>query len=219
VTAPASPGSSSETYKISIYYGALNKAELEKEFGLPGNEAEIGTGASGPGLVFLIDIGDLIAKYGGWALLVLSKPKDITEVVTFYVAIAKRLAKYVNGRHAYLERDGAYALGVNALVEHLGGLSKSIVLDGYMVGDYAGGGWDDMVELTEIGEAPRHTGAFVPHHFQFEIDGKKRIKVVVGTDAVKVFELPPPKKPRRRSVSSKRPAKKNKSSLRKAKSH
>ena len=29
-----------ETYALSIYYGALDKAELEKEFGLPGYEAE-----------------------------------------------------------------------------------------------------------------------------------------------------------------------------------
>ena len=123
--------------------------------------------------------------------------KNITGLIGFYTDLAKRAVKYVRGRHAYLERDGAYALAISALVEHLGGTSKSIVLDGYMVGDYAGGGWDHMVELKEIGDEPPHAGAFVPHHFQFKVDGKRLIKVIVDSDGLKVIELTSTKKPRR----------------------
>ena len=137
-------------------------------------------------------------KYGLPAYGALALGKNITGIIGFYTDLAKRAAKYLKGHHAYLERDGAYALAINALVDHLGGTSKSIVLEGYMVGAYASGGEDHMVELTKIGEAPPHDGAFVPHHFQFTVDGEKRIKVVVDTAGPKVFELPP-KKPTSRT--------------------
>ena len=117
-------------------------------------------------------------------------PSNIAGVVNFYVEAAKKLKKYVSGRYTYLEQDGAYALAVNAVIEHLGTLPKSIVLEGYMTGDPTGGGWDDKVEVTEIGEAPPHPGAWLPHHFQFKIDGKRRIKAIVDADGVRVFELP-----------------------------
>ncbi len=96
-----------ETFTISIYFGAPayqdepegreQKAELEKEFGQPGKEASIGTGAEGPGIVFLVDLFELFKHYGGWALFLLTQGKDITEVVTFYIEGAKKLAKYVQG--------------------------------------------------------------------------------------------------------------------------
>lgn len=190
------------THKVRIYYGApayqdepegrARKAELEREFGLPGEEASIGTGAEGPGLVFLVDIAPLVAQYGlmSWGALTLGK--DVTETIAFYLDLAKKLAKYVKGHHTYLERDAAYALALEAVVKQVGGVPKKLVLEGYMTGDPAGGGWDHQVPVTEIGPSPPHLGAFLPHHFQFKIDGKKSIKAVVDPDDVKVFELDTP---------------------------
>ena len=174
--------------KISIYFGAptyqdepegrARKAELEREFGLRGEEASIGTGAEGPGIVFLIDIAEVVGKYGlvTWGVLTLGK--EIPETVSFYVELAKKLAKYIKGHSAYLEQNGAYALAVNAVVEHLGKTPKSIVLEGYMTGDPMGDESDYMVELSKIGKPPPHSGAFLPHHFQFKIDGKNSVKAL-----------------------------------------
>ena len=190
-------------YQLRISYGApayqdqpegqARKAELEKEFGLTGHEASVGTGAEGPGIAFLVDIADLIKTYGGYALFVLVKGKDITEAITFYIEVGKRLARYVKGHYTYLEWNGAYALAVKAIVEHLGVLPKSLVLEGYGLGDPSGGGWDHEVELTEIGELPRHAGAFLPHHFQFKVNGGARLKAIVNPNGVLIVELPPKK--------------------------
>jgi hypothetical protein len=151
---------------------------------------------------------------------VLTSGKDITEYVAFYLEAAKKLAKYLRGHNAYLERDGAYIIAVDAVVRHLGGTPKSIVLEGYMLGDAARppfrlilvgrcsvvdadcGGGDDMAEVSDIGEAP--LGAWVPHYFQFKIDGKKNIKAIVDVDGVKLFELPSAAKPTKRRVGTKR---------------
>jgi hypothetical protein len=76
------------TDTIAIYFGAptyqdepegrQRKADLEKEFGVPGEEASIGTGAEGPGVVFFID---LIWEYGVPAYALLSVGKDVTELI------------------------------------------------------------------------------------------------------------------------------------------
>ena len=218
---PTSQQMDQNTYEISIYFGAptyqdesegrARKAELEAELGLRGEEASIGTGAEGPGIVFLLDVTELVAKYGliGWGALNLGK--NIVGVVDFYLDAAKKLKKYVSGHHTYLEQDGAYVLAVDAIIEHLGKAPKSIVLEGYMTGDPAGDDWDHMLEVTEIGKAPPHLGAFLPHHFQFKIDGRRRIKVVVDSDDVKVFELPD----ERKSASKRKPSKKKKAASKK----
>jgi hypothetical protein len=208
-------------HKIRIYYGApayqdepegrARKKELEEKFGLPGEEASVGMGADLPALVFVIDIGEIVVKYGLMAWGALTLGQDITERVAFYVEAAKRIARYLKGHHTYLERDAAFILAVNAIVEHLGKAPKSIVLEGYMIGDWAGGGWDETVEVSGMGEPPPHPGAWVPHHFQFKIDRKKRIKAIVDTDGVKVFELPSPKrklvKKKAKATSNKTPRK------------
>jgi hypothetical protein len=66
-----------------------------------------------------------------------------------------------------------------------------------MVGDATGGGWDEMVELTEIGEPPQNIAGWVPHHFQFKVNGKQRLKAIVDVDGVKMIELPKRSKPKR----------------------
>jgi len=191
--------------KITVYFGApayqdkpegrALKAELEKEFGVPSQEGDVGIGASTPGIEFLIDIADLVLRFGaiGWGALVLGK--EIGELLEFYVEVTKRIGKFVTGHYAYVDPPGAYASAVTALVQHLGGVTKSIVLDGYMHGDMSGS-LDPATELSIIDEMPC-PGAYVAHHFQFKIDGKKRIKVIVDFDDVKVIELPQVKKPRK----------------------
>ncbi len=146
---------------------------MEKEFGISGEETSVGVGADLPALVFLIDLGKSAAEYGLMALVALRAGKEITETVTFCMEWAKKIKRYVTGHHTYLEREDAYPLAVNAVVEHLGRMPKSIVFEGYMVGDWTGGGWDHLVSVTEIGEPPQNPGAWVPHHFQFNLDGKK----------------------------------------------
>lgn len=188
-------------YKIQVYYaaptyqdepeGRARKAQLEEELGIPGEEISLGTGADFPGLLFYIDIADIVQRYGALALFALVKGKDIGESIAFYIDVSKRLARYVAARVAYLEWEGAQALAVEAVVEHLQQAPKSLILEGYAKGDYAGGGWDNEIELTEIGELPSHPGAFLPHHFQFEVDGGKRLKAIVNLDGVLIVELPP----------------------------
>lgn len=138
--------------------------------------------------------------------------KNISGVVDFYVDAAKKLKKYVSDHHTYLEQDGAYVLAVNAVLGYLGKAPRSIILEGYMTGDPTGDGSDHLVELDGIRRAPPHRGAWLPHHFQFRIDGNKRIKAIVDSDGVKVFDVSKPRKAakKRGTASKTKPTKKTK---------
>lgn len=214
-------------YNVAIYYGApeyqdqpegrKRLAELEAEFGLKGEETSIGTGAEGPGIVFLIpDIAPLVVQYGLTAWGALSLGKDITGTVQFYVKAAKKLARFVNGHHTYLERDGAFILAVNAVLEHHGKTPKSIVIDGYDLGQVGPDPSDDVIPLTGIANPPPHSGAWLQHHFQFLINGKKIVKAVVDSDEVRVIDLSPPKKTKKTKKKEKKKNKKEKKGRRKA---
>jgi hypothetical protein len=63
---------------------------------------------------------------------VLALGKEVIENIGFYLEGAKRLAKYVTGHNAYLEREDAFIFAVDAVVKHLGRTPKSLTLDGYM---------------------------------------------------------------------------------------
>ena len=187
--------------KIAIYYpaptyqdepeGRERKAELEAQLGLTLEETSVGTGADFPGLETFVEIGQFLKDWGPWAADTLVKGKDYAEAIVFYGVIAKWLSKYLKGLHGYVERKAASWIAVGAIEEHLGRKPKSLVLEGYMTGDWTGGGWDHDVPVTEINDPPPHSGSLLPHHFQFRVDGEKSMKAIVDTGGeVKIVELP-----------------------------
>ncbi|HQR90103.1 MAG: hypothetical protein B7Z44_05275 [Caulobacter sp. 12-67-6] len=146
------------------------RLNLEKEFGLPFEEANIGPGADLPAFVTLLQTSQtsvlalLIALFFGG--------KPIKESLTAWRDMARKLLSFFP-RRIFLNRQGAAVLAIDAVMEAMGGLPKSIRLLSYRNRHvHEDENLATIEASTEIAEPPAtlYLG-YVRHVFDIEADG------------------------------------------------
>lgn len=142
---------------------------VEAESGLSFTDADIGPGASLPAFATVIAALALPAS-ATFAVLIAGKP--IKEGVDGWLELAGTLRKLFQ-RQVYLNRNGASALAIEAIVKEHRKLTRSITLIGYQPQHVMDP--DDLAALdplTEIADAPGtiYLGA-LRHIFEFDVDG------------------------------------------------
>lgn len=147
------------------------RLELEAEFGMLFEEANIGPGADFPAFVTLLTS---TATVPVWTLLVaaffLGKP--ITDNLSAWREIGQKIRVFFN-RPIYLNRDGAAVLAAEAIIDALGGLPTSMRLVSYRTNHVSE--QDDLAAMdrgTEIEEAPATLFlGCIRHIFEIDADG------------------------------------------------
>lgn len=177
-----------ETYGTSDDYDWERDREafrlkLEEEHGLPFEDGNIGPSADLPAFITLLQSNVYVPL---WVLIsslfFLGKP--LTENFDAWRKMGSKVRSLLT-RPTYLNRQGAAALAVDALVDAIGGSPKSLQLISYHV-DHIGGEIDlASAELgTEIMGAPDtlYLG-FIRHIFEIEADGVQFRVSVDGREA------------------------------------
>lgn len=147
------------------------RCQLELEFGMPFSDADIGPGASLPAFVTLLQG---TASIPLWVLLsgafFLGKP--LHENLKAWCDMAATIRSFFK-RPVYLNRQGAAALAVEAVLDAMGGLPGAIRLTGYRtlhVADEAD--ISTLPSYDQIEEAlPTLFLGFIRHIFEIEADG------------------------------------------------
>lgn len=145
------------------------RLDLEKEFGVKFEEANIGPGADMP--AFLTVLATTTVPL--WSLLLgaffLGKP--INENLDAWHAIGKRLRKFFK-RPVYLSRSGAAVIAVEAVFEEIGGTPKTLRLCSYKINHLDEREFEETAISNEISATPDtlYLG-FIWHVFEIEADG------------------------------------------------
>jgi hypothetical protein len=147
------------------------RLELESEFGLSFEEANIGPGADLPAFVtFLTGT----ATVPVWTLLgaVFFLGKPLNDNLAAWGEIGQKLQAFFK-RTVYLNRDGAAVIAVESIIKELGRVPASIRLVSYRMNHVSEP--DDLEAMdrgTEIEEAPPtlYLG-FIRHIFEIDADG------------------------------------------------
>lgn len=164
------------------------RLELEAEFDLPFEDADIGPGASFPAFATLIAGAVAI---GGGIGSVLMAGKTIEDGIDAYLRLATRIRKLFT-RRTYVNRNGAAVLAIEAVAKEVQGLPRSIKILGYAVQSLAEPDEpSDLEPLTEVADAVGtiYLG-MVRHIFDIEANGA-RYRVSVQSQTVKVLPLQP----------------------------
>jgi hypothetical protein len=146
------------------------RLELEAEFKMPFEEANIGPGADLPAFVTLLTG---TATVPVWTLLAaaffLGKP--LNDNLSAWREMGQKLRVFFK-RPIYLNRDGAAVIACDTIIDELGHIPTSMRLVSYRINHVAEP--DDLASMdrgTEIEEAPRtlYLG-FIRHIFEIEAD-------------------------------------------------
>lgn len=143
---------------------------LEREFGLPFVEGNIGPSADFPAFITLLQT----ASIPNWVVLVsaffLGKP--IMENWEAWRDMGKRINSFFK-RPTYLNRQGAAAIAVDRLFDELGGPPHSLRLLSYRAVPVAER--DDLSDTPRVGEIAEAQDTlqlgFIIHIFDVEADG------------------------------------------------
>lgn len=147
------------------------RVELEKEFGLPIQDADIWPGASLP--AFLMHVPIDAWPYLGMALYAFFKGKDVEDNLDAWPKLFDRLNPFRKHR-AYFKRDGAAVLVIHEITKALGSEPRSIRLIGYVLHTDVTGGPPDLNAISEISDDPEeHYVGWVEHLFVVEADGRQ----------------------------------------------
>ncbi len=147
------------------------RRQLERDFRVTFVPANIGAGADIPSFLTVI----ATASVPVWVVVLgaffLGKP--INENLTAWREIAAKLRRFFS-RPVVLSRNGAAVIAVDAVLEQMGGLPKSIHLVSYRA-HYAG--FDDkLVSLPKANEIeaspPVLNLGHIQHVFDIEVDGE-----------------------------------------------
>jgi hypothetical protein len=153
------------------------KKEIEAEFQLRFDEADIGAGAAEPAFFTWLEL-EPWWPYVALALVFLFKGKSLKENVEAWSAIYKKLAAFFHRRPTF-DRDGAAILAVNEITSQLGHFPSSFRLIGYRhitVFD------DDSETPNEIAEAPARTLGMGIHVFHIEAENRAYRITVYGKE-------------------------------------
>jgi hypothetical protein len=146
------------------------RLELEAEFGTSFEEGNIGPGADFPVFVTLIDM----AVHQVWPLLLaaLLLGKPIKENLSAWHDMARKLKSFFT-RGVYFNRKGALLLAVDAVLDELGSLPRSVRLLAYRPSHVAES--EDLATMilgSEVADPlPTLYLGFVAHVFELDVDG------------------------------------------------
>lgn len=155
------------------------RVALEREVGFKLYEADIGPGASLPAFVALLPISAPVTLL----LTLFFAGKPINENLDHWIEIGKKLRKLFV-RPPRLNRQGAAVLAIQAIIDHINHLPKSIRLESYRPRSLMDDNDLDPTVDAEIYEAPETLFlGFVEHDFHIEADGVKYRVTVDGSEA------------------------------------
>lgn len=153
------------------------KAEFEQDF----QEENIGPGADLPAFVTALplDVWPLL----GAAIYIFFQGKEVEENFDAWSQLAKRIRRYWH-RKPVLERAGAGALAVAAVIEELGRAPRKLRLTSYRpVMDFELEGAEVRAEAgIEDDTIPLNLGRLVYHEFEILADERKFVVLVSSTD-------------------------------------
>lgn len=163
------------------------RRDLEQEFGVRFQEANVGPGADIPAFLTLLATTSVPLWSVVAAAFFLGKP--INENLTAWRDIGRKISEFFS-RPVILGRHGASVLAVEAVFDEMGGTPKTIRLLSYRPSHI--GEAQDLAQLpegTEILENPPTLNlGLVRHVFEIEADGKK-FRVGVDGKSVQVVPL------------------------------
>jgi hypothetical protein len=154
------------------------KARIEKEFSVQLEDVDIHPGASLP--AFMLTVNFVVPVIAVAITTAFFKGKNIKENLDAWSDIARGLKRFLRGP-VYLNRTSATALAIEELRQYIGDQSKIICLTRYSTFDNR---FQQLEDATEQEESQRlEVHSCITHVFDFEVDGRKFLAVVEGTDA------------------------------------
>jgi hypothetical protein len=164
-----------ETYdsgeETSIEDSDKYRKELEDEYGVRFSEADIGPGADIPAFLTVLSTTTIPLWTVILGIFFLGKP--INENLDGWTEIGRKIRSFF-GKPVVLARHGAAVIAVEAVLDEIGGVPKTIRLLSYRPGHIADP--EDLARIQRSNEihdnVPTITLGYVRHIFEIEADGQ-----------------------------------------------